>query len=85
MTEATTVTVRFWLRLPIFVGGPEVYVLCWLRVRVVDGALSIWYRMHRAHEAIDAAWESIVAGVEKCAEEAGCDPVYRACPQRVAR
>lgn len=71
---------RFWLKLPIFIDGPEVFVLCWLRTRVVDGRLVVSYKLHRAHEAIDAAWESILQAVEKAADAARCAPVIRAEP-----
>lgn len=71
---------RFWLKLPIFIDGPPVYVLCWLRTRVADGRLVIRYTMHRAHEAIDVAWESILGDVEKAAAAAKCAPVIRAVP-----
>jgi len=54
----------FRLRIPVFVKGDTVELEARLRYRISEGGLKLWYHLHRPQDALDAAFQRLVDGVD---------------------
>lgn len=64
---------EFELALPVFLGGPAYKVTARLRYRIGQGALTMWYDLHRPQKVVQAATQKVTEAIRK---GIGTDPMF---------